>query len=94
MIAFRALDPSDIQKIVLIQLRLLLAREGLKRRHVFVRIERGTLDHVVKVGFDKHLGRAGRASGALKQEIVQPLGDQLSELTVSSPRAEPRHSSS
>lgn len=84
VIAFRALDQADIQKIVLIQLRLLLAREGLKRRHVFVRIERGTLDHVVKVGFDKHLG-ARAVRRALEQEIVQPLGDQLSELTVNAP---------
>ena len=83
-IAFRALDKADIQKIVLIQLRLLLAREGLKRRHVFVRIERGTLDHVVKVGFDKQLG-ARAVRRALEQEIVQPLGDQLSELKVDAP---------
>ncbi len=84
VIAFRALDQSDIQKIVLIQLSMLLAREGLKRRHVFVRIERGTLDHVVKVGFDKQLG-ARAVRRALEQEIVQPLGDQLSELNVTEP---------
>lgn len=84
VIAFRALNQADIQKIVLIQLRLLLAREGLKRRHVFVRIERGTLDHVVKVGFDKHLG-ARAVRRALEQEIVQPLGDQLAELKVNAP---------
>ena len=84
VIAFRELNEADIQKIVLMQLRLLLAREGLKRRHVFVRIERGTLDHVVKVGFDKHLG-ARAVRRALEHEIVQPLGDQLSELKVDSP---------
>lgn len=84
VIAFRALTQSDIEKIVLIQLRHLLAREGLKRRHVFVRIERGTLDHVVKVGFDKQLG-ARAVRRALEQEIVQPLGDQLSELKVDAP---------
>ncbi len=84
VIAFRALDKADIQKIVLIQVRMLLAREGLKRRHVFVRIERGTLDHVVEVGFDKQLG-ARAVRRALEQEIVQPLGDQLSELTLNAP---------
>ncbi len=78
------MDQADIQAIVLIQLRQLLCREGLERRHVFVRIELGTLEHVVQVGFDKHLG-ARAVRRALEQEVVQPLGDQLSELKVETP---------
>lgn len=83
-IAFRLLAEADIRAIVLIQLRHLLSREGLKRRHVYVRIESGALDHVVKVGFDKNLG-ARAVRRALESEIVQPVGDQLSELAVESP---------
>ncbi|MCC6510737.1 MAG: ATP-dependent Clp protease ATP-binding subunit, partial [Pirellulaceae bacterium] len=84
VIAFGPLTQADIKAIVLIQLRQLLSREGLKRRHVFVRIERAAMDHVVKVGFDKHLG-ARAVRRALENEIVQPLGDQLSELAVQTP---------
>jgi ATP-dependent Clp protease ATP-binding subunit ClpC len=83
-VAFRALEPDDIRQIVLIQLRLLLGREGLKRRHVFVRVEPAALEHVVRVGFDRALG-ARAVRRALEREIVQPLGDRLSELAVESP---------
>ncbi|MGN6133530.1 MAG: AAA family ATPase [Aureliella sp.] len=84
VIAFRPLAEADIRSIVLIQLRQLLAREGLKRRHVFVRVERAALEHAVKVGFDKQLG-ARAVRRALESEIAQPLADQLSELAVQSP---------
>lgn len=84
VIAFRPLAEADIKAIVLIQLRQLLGREGLKRRHVFVRVEHGALEHVVRVGFDKQLG-ARAVRRALETEVVQPLGDQLSELAVESP---------
>ncbi len=84
VIAFRSLSEADIKNIVLLQLRLLLSRDGLKRRHVFVRIEKNALDQVVKVGFDKQLG-ARAVRRALESEIVQPLGDQLSELAVDRP---------
>ncbi|MGN6545060.1 MAG: AAA family ATPase [Aureliella sp.] len=84
VIAFRPLTETDIAAIVLIQLRHLLGREGLKRRNVFVRVEREALEHVVKVGFDKRLG-ARAVRRALESEIVQPLGDQLSELAVEAP---------
>ncbi len=84
VIAFRSLNEKDIRSIVLIQLRQLLSREGLKRRHIFVRIESDALEQVVRVGFDKNLG-ARAVRRALETEIVQPLGDQLSELTVDEP---------
>ncbi|MFO1064491.1 MAG: AAA family ATPase [Pirellulales bacterium] len=84
VIAFHPLSFDDIKKIVLIQLRQLPARDGLKRRHVFVHVEPAALDRVAAVGFDKHLG-ARAVRRALEREIVQPLGDRLSELSPETP---------
>ncbi len=84
VIAFRALDAEDIKQIVQIQLEQVLARDGIKRRRVFVAIDPNAVQTVVDAGFDAQLG-ARAVRRMLEREVIQPLGDVLAALSTSQP---------
>jgi len=84
VIAFRALDAEDIKQIVQIQLEQVLARDGIKRRRVFVAIDESAVQTVVDAGFDSQLG-ARAVRRMLEREVIQPLGDVLAALSTSQP---------
>lgn len=84
VIAFRALDAEDVKQIVQIQLEQVLARDGIKRRQVFVAIDENAVQAVVDAGFDSQLG-ARAVRRMLEREVIQPLGDALSALSTNQP---------
>lgn len=84
VIAFRALDAEDIKQIVQIQLEQVLARDGIKRRRVFVAIDERAIQSVVDAGFDTQLG-ARAVRRMLEREVIQPLGDVLATLSTNQP---------
>ena len=84
VIAFRSLSTDDVKQIVQIQLEQVLARDGIKRRKVFVAIEDQAVQTVVDSGFDAQLG-ARAVRRMLEREIIQPLGDVLASLSVDEP---------
>ncbi len=84
VVAFRNLDPSDMEKIVRIQLDQVLARDGIKRRHVFVHVAPAAIKKVIQTGFDARLG-ARAVRRMLEREVIGPLGDCLSDMQVDKP---------
>ena len=84
LVAFRALDAIDIKQIVQIQLEQVLARDGIKRRQVFVAIDENAVQTVVDAGFDSQFG-ARAVRRMLEREVIQPLGDVLSALSTNQP---------
>ena len=84
VIAFRALDAEDIKQIVQIQLEQVLARDGIKRRRVFVAIDENAVQTVVDAGFDAQLG-ARAVRRMLEREVIQPLGDALAAHSSNQP---------
>jgi AAA domain (Cdc48 subfamily)/C-terminal, D2-small domain, of ClpB protein len=84
IVAFRALDAEDIKQIVQIQLEQVLARDGIKRRQVFVAIDENAVQTVVDAGFDLQLG-ARAVRRMLEREVIQPLGDVLASLATNQP---------
>ncbi len=84
VIAFRTLNTEDIKQIVQIQLEQVLARDGIKRRKVFVAIDDRAVQTVVEAGFDAQLG-ARAVRRMLEREIIQPLGDVLASLSNNDP---------
>ncbi len=84
VIAFRSLNTEDVKQIVQIQLEQVLARDGIKRRKVFVSIDEQAIQSVVEGGFDAQLG-ARAVRRMLEREVIQPLGDVLSSLSKNEP---------
>ena len=84
VIAFRSLNTEDVKQIVQIQLEQVLARDGIKRRKVFVAIDEQAIQTVVEGGFDSQLG-ARAVRRMLEREVIQPLGDVLSSLSKTEP---------
>ncbi|MEZ6133896.1 MAG: AAA family ATPase [Pirellulaceae bacterium] len=84
VVAFRRLDATDLEQIVKIQLDQVLAREGIKRRGAFVRVDSSAIKRVVDSGFDTQLG-ARAVRRMLEREIIGPLANVLSSLPVGSP---------
>jgi ATP-dependent Clp protease ATP-binding subunit ClpA len=84
VIAFRSLDTEDIKQIVQIQLEQVLARDGIKRRRVFVAIDEKAVQTVVDAGFDAQFG-ARAVRRMLEREVIQPLGDVLAALSTNHP---------
>lgn len=82
VVAFRSLDPTDMEQIVRIQLEQVLARDGIKRRGAFVKVNESAVQRVIKSGFDSQLG-ARAVRRMLEREIIGPLGNCLSSLPVS-----------
>ncbi len=84
IVAFRNLDPQDMEKIVAIQMDQVLARDGIKRRDIFVRVDQSAIKHVIRRGYDSKLG-ARAVRRMLESEITAPLGDCLSAMHVDHP---------
>jgi hypothetical protein len=84
VVAFRALAPEDMEKIVAIQLNQVLSRDGIRRRHAFVNVTPSAVRHVIQSGFDSRLG-ARAVRRMLEREIIGPLGDCLAEIRVERP---------
>jgi ATP-dependent Clp protease ATP-binding subunit ClpC len=84
VVAFRSLDTSDMEQIVRIQLEQVLARDGIKRRGAFVKVNESAVQRVIKSGFDSQLG-ARAVRRMLEREVIGPLGNCLSSLPVSKP---------
>ncbi len=82
VVAFRSLDPTDMEQIVRIQISQVLARDGIKRRGAFVKVHESAIQRVIKSGFDSQLG-ARAVRRMLEREIIGPLGNCLSSLPVS-----------
>jgi hypothetical protein len=78
------LDAADMQKIVRLQMNDVLARDGLRRRDVFVNVTESALQRVIRAGFDAQLG-ARAVRRMLEREIIGPLGDCLSSLKLDQP---------
>ena len=84
IVAFRNLDRNDMEQIVRLQMRDVLARDGLDRRDAYVNVTNEAVQHVIQSGFDAQLGaRAIRRK--LEQEIIAPLADCLSGLPIKEP---------
>lgn len=84
VVAFRALNVEDIKQIVQVQLEQVLARDGIKRRQIFVAIDEKAVQSVVDAGFDSQLG-ARAVRRMLEREVIQPLGDELASLSSIQP---------
>ncbi len=84
VIAFRSLDEKDVKQIAQIQLDQVLARDGIKRRKVFVAIDESAVQAVVDSGFDPQFG-ARAVRRMLEREVIQPLGDVLAALPTAEP---------
>ncbi|MCA9133447.1 MAG: ATP-dependent Clp protease ATP-binding subunit, partial [Planctomycetales bacterium] len=84
VVAFRNLDAQDMERIVAIHLEQVLAREGLKRRDVYVSVSPSAIRQVIQRGFDSKLG-ARAVRRMLESEIMGPLGDCLSEMHTTHP---------
>ncbi len=84
VIAFRSLDVEDIKQIVQVQLEQVLARDGIKRRKVFVAIDEMAIQTIVGAGFDAQFG-ARAVRRMLEREVIQPLGDTLATISTNQP---------
>ena len=84
VIAFRNLDPHDMQQIVAMQMDQVLARDGLTRRDVFVDVNQAAIKHIIQSGYDSKLG-ARAVRRMLENQVMGPLGDCLSGLRIEQP---------
>ncbi len=73
-----------MEKIVRLQMRQVLSRDGLVRRDAFVDVAESAIEHVIRRGFDPQFG-ARSVRRKLEQEIIGPLGDCLAGLTSEQP---------
>ncbi|MEM7473616.1 MAG: AAA family ATPase [Planctomycetota bacterium] len=84
IVAFRNLTEEDMEGIVRLQMQEVLARDGFGRREVFVHVADSAIERVIQSGFDPQLGaRAVRRK--IEREVIGPLGDCLSETSLTSP---------
>ncbi len=84
VVAFRNLDPQDMQKIVAIQMDQVLSRDGIKRREIFVNVDESAIKQVIHRGYDSKLG-ARAVRRMLESEIIGPLADCLSGMSIDHP---------
>lgn len=84
IVAFRSLDAVDMERIVQIQLEQVLARDGIKRRGAFVKVDASAIKRIIKSGFDAKLG-ARAVRRMMESEIIGPIGDVLSSMPVGAP---------
>ncbi len=84
VVAFRNLDPQDMEKIVAIQMDQVLSRDGIKRRDIFVNIDQSAIKHVIGRGYDSKLG-ARAVRRMLESEVTAPLGDCFANMQVDRP---------
>lgn len=84
VVAFRSLDATDMEKIVTIQLRDVLSRDGLQRRNVYVNVSKSAIERVIATGFDSRLG-ARAVRRMLEREVIGPLGDCLAGMNTDAP---------
>lgn len=84
VVAFRNLDPQDMEKIVAIQLDQVLSRDGIKRRDIFVDVDQTAIKHIIRRGYDSKLG-ARAVRRMLESQVMGPLGDCLSGLHIDRP---------
>lgn len=84
VVAFRNLDPQDMEKIVAIQLDQVLSRDGIKRRDIFVDVDETAIKHIIRRGYDSKLG-ARAVRRMLESQVMGPLGDCLSGLHIDRP---------
>lgn len=76
LVVFQHLLPADIAKIARLQIGALLKRHGFARRHTFLEISDGVLEHIAEKGFDPLMG--GRAlKRQIEKEMTRLLADQL-----------------
>lgn len=84
VVAFRNLDPQDMEKIVAIQMDQVLSRDGIKRRDIFVNVDQAAIKHVIRRGYDSQLG-ARAVRRMLESEVTAPLGDCFAGMRIDSP---------
>lgn len=84
VVPFRNLDAHDMEQIVAIQMEQVLSRDGIKRRKIFVNVDASAIKQVIHRGFDSKLG-ARAVRRMLESEIIGPLADCLSNLSIDSP---------
>ena len=84
VVAFRNLDPHDMEQIVAIQLDQVLSRDGIKRRDIFVDVDQAAIKHVISRGYDSKLG-ARAVRRMLESQVMGPLGDCLAGLHIDHP---------
>lgn len=84
VVAFRSLDPQDMEQIVAMQMDQVLARDGLKRRDVFVDVDQAATKHIIERGYDSKLG-ARAVRRMLETQVMGPLGDCLAGLLIDRP---------
>ncbi len=84
IVALGTLQAADMRSIVQIQLEQMFSREGIKRRGVFVTIDRAAIESVVQAGYDPQLG-ARAVRRMLESQIMGPLGQVLSALPAGQP---------
>lgn len=84
IVAFRNLTKENLESIVRLQMQDILARDGFKRRDIFVHVADSAIDRVIQSGFDPQLGaRAIRRK--IEREVIGPLGDCLSGSALTHP---------
>lgn len=84
VVAFRSLDPQDMEHIVAMQMDQVLARDGLQRRDVFVDVNQAATKHIIQRGYDSKLG-ARAVRRMLETQVMGPLGDCLAGLLIDRP---------
>ncbi|MEO8269560.1 MAG: AAA family ATPase, partial [Aureliella sp.] len=84
VVPFRNLDSTDMEKIVAIQLGQVLSRDGIKRRDIFVDVDRSAIKHIIRRGHDSELG-ARAVRRMLESQVMGPLGDCLAGLHIDRP---------
>lgn len=84
VVAFRNLDPQDMEQIVTIQMDQVLSRDGIKRRDIFVDVDHAAIKHIIQQGYDSKLG-ARAVRRMLESQVIGPLGDCLAGLHIDHP---------
>ena len=84
VLSFNPLPESTIEKIARIQVRQILARDGLTRRGVVVDLVDDALSQVARRGFDPRMG-ARALKRQLQRDLVEPAAAVLARLPGKTP---------
>lgn len=84
VVPFERLRREDVRGIADRLIREVFAREGLVRRKCVLHVDPGALERIVDRGYHPHLG-ARALKRAVENQLTQPIGACLAELTPDAP---------
>lgn len=76
IVAFAPLDQATVRYVVEREIDLLRKREGIRFRHVDLKIEEEVFDHLAQVGYDARFG-ARYLQRAIRERLAVPLAEAL-----------------